>query len=213
MNKVKLIINKYEDGKNDKIEENKLKGIVRHLNGIISILINQDNILYEKEFDLWRGMAAGTQAQGSWQNTKGDKAEILIKDLIKKHIKDLELIYKEVSENEFILKNGKIIKFSSEPDILILEKTKISTNAIEIKGGIDQAGVLERFGAALKSLQNDKKLNAKVKTCLIMQHVSLTETVKDRIKENKTIIDDFFNFEDIISSEDIRKKFFNLLNL
>lgn len=39
-----------------------------HLNYIISALIEADETLDGREFDLWRGMAAGIQAQGSWLN-------------------------------------------------------------------------------------------------------------------------------------------------
>lgn len=44
--------------------------IARHLNKIVSILIEHDEKIDAREFDIWRGMAAGSQAQGSWQNTK-----------------------------------------------------------------------------------------------------------------------------------------------
>lgn len=53
--------------------------IAHHLNRIISQLIESDDTVNAREFDLWRGMAAGTQAQGSWQNAKGTEAEILVK--------------------------------------------------------------------------------------------------------------------------------------
>jgi hypothetical protein len=39
-----------------------------HLNYIVSALVETDETLDGREFDLWRGMAAGIQAQGSWLN-------------------------------------------------------------------------------------------------------------------------------------------------
>jgi hypothetical protein len=39
-----------------------------HLNYIVSALIEADETLDGREFDLWRGMTAGIQAQGSWLN-------------------------------------------------------------------------------------------------------------------------------------------------
>ena len=50
-----------------------------HLNRIISNLIEADESIDAREFELWRGMAAGSQAQGSWGNTKGDRIEVVIK--------------------------------------------------------------------------------------------------------------------------------------
>lgn len=71
MSRVGLSINAYESGKNvNKINEASALQISRHLNKIISVLIENDEMIDQIEFDLWRGMAAGSQAQGSWQNGK-----------------------------------------------------------------------------------------------------------------------------------------------
>ena len=64
-----MSINKYEKGKRQLAGEIALH-ISKHLNKIVSILIEHDEKIDAREFDLWRGMAAGSQAQGSWQNTK-----------------------------------------------------------------------------------------------------------------------------------------------
>jgi hypothetical protein len=44
----------------------KALAIANHLNNIISKLLETDENIEEREFDLWRGMAAGSQAQGGW---------------------------------------------------------------------------------------------------------------------------------------------------
>jgi hypothetical protein len=56
-------------------------------NQIISRLIELDETIDAREFDLWRGMAAGSQAQGSWQNAKGAKFEVTVKGIIQKRIR------------------------------------------------------------------------------------------------------------------------------
>ncbi len=57
--------------------------IARRLNALICMLIEQDQEIEIREFDLWRGLAAGSQAQGSWQNRKGDLIEeIMRRDLL-----------------------------------------------------------------------------------------------------------------------------------
>jgi hypothetical protein len=41
-------------------------------------------------------MAAGSQAQGSWQNTKGDRAEIVIKELIERGVRGKGSVDEEI---------------------------------------------------------------------------------------------------------------------
>lgn len=60
--------------------------VSRHLNGIIGVLIEHAEKLDPREFDLWREMSAGYQAQDSWQDTKGDRTEVLIRELIERRI-------------------------------------------------------------------------------------------------------------------------------
>jgi hypothetical protein len=55
----------------------------------------------------------------------------------------------------------------------IYKEDKIQA-AVEIKGGIDTAGVLERVGAAIKSLRRAKEENPQSTTILILQGVSIT---------------------------------------
>ena len=68
---------------------------------------------------------------------------------------------------ELKLKDGRKFILGSEPDIGVYQDDLIQL-AIEIKGGIDPAGVLERFGAALKSLRRSKQENSKSITILLM---------------------------------------------
>lgn len=160
MSKIGLPVNGYENGRKI-FDDNTALKISRHLNKIISVLVEQDEEIDEREFDLWRGMAAGSQAQGSWQNTKGDRAEVVIKELVERKVREKGLIVKEDvhgKTEKLELKDGRTIVMGSEPDIEIY-KDGIIQIAVEIKGGIDPAGVLERFGAALKSLRRAKQEN------------------------------------------------------
>ncbi len=214
MSKVGLAVNGYEDGRKSFDDVTALE-MSKHLNKIISILIEHDEKIDAREFDLWRGMAAGSQAQGSWQNTKGDRAEIVIKELIKRRVREKRLIIKETihgKSEKFELKDGRVLIMGSEPDIGIYKNDTIQI-VVEIKGGIDLAGVLERFGAALKSLRRAKQENPKSITILIMQGVSLTSRAKEEISKSKTIIDHFFTIEDIIGNEDLRKQLFKVMNI
>lgn len=214
MSKVGLPINGYEEGRKS-FDDNMALKISKHLNKIISILVEHDEKIDAREFDLWRGMAAGSQAQGSWQNTKGDRAEVVIKELIERRVREKGMIIKETihGKSERIkLKDGRVLVMGSEPDIGIYKNDTIQI-AVEIKGGIDPAGVLERFGAALKSLRRAKQENSKSVTILIMQGVSLTSKAKEEINKSKGIIDYFFTIEEVIGNEDLRKRLFKVLNI
>lgn len=146
---------------------------------------------------------------------KGDRAEIVIKDLVERRLRNKKLIVKETAHGkgkEILLKDRRLFILGSEPDIGIYEKNLIK-EAVEIKGGIDTAGALERFGAALKSLRRAKQVNPKSITVLIMQEVSLTSKAKEEIDKSRSIIDHFFTIEDIIGEEEIRNKLFKIINI
>lgn len=214
MSRVGLSINKYEGGKGQLNDETALH-ISKHLNKIVSILIEHDEKIDTREFDLWRGMAAGSQAQGSWQNTKGDRAEVVIKDLVERRIREKKLVVEEISRGKgeiLKLRAGRQFVLGSEPDIGVYKKGLIQI-AVEIKGGIDPAGVLERFGAALKSLRRAKQENSKSITVLVMQGISLTTKAEEEIQNSESIIDYFFTIEDIIGNEKVRKDLFKILKI
>lgn len=214
MTRVGLGTGKYEEGRSSLGNDAALE-ISRHLNKIISILIGDDEELDSREFDLWRGMAGGSQAQGSWQNTKGDRAEVVVKELVEREVQEEDLVLGETSSGKgktLKLRDGRLLILGSEPDIG-LSRDKLIQIAVEIKGGIDPAGVLERFGAALKSLRRAKQENEKSITILIMQGVSLTPKVKEEISTSKAIIDHFFTIENIIANEDARSRLFRIMGI
>ena len=212
MARIGLGINQYEE-KQHFLDDDVALEISKHLNKVVSVLIEHDEKIDAREFDLWRGMAAGSQAQGSWQNTKGDKAEVVIKEFVERRVREKELVSEETSHGKgkiLELKDGRQLILGSEPDIG-LYKDDVIQIAIEIKGGIDPAGVLERFGAALKSLRRAKQGNPNSITILIMQGVSLTSKAEEEIERSKSIIDHFFTIEDVIGNEDVRKRFLKIL--
>ena len=71
MNNAQLSTERFEAGRNSPpLDEQKAWDIARHLNGLISRLIETDEQIDPREFDLWRGMTAGLRAQKAWQNKK-----------------------------------------------------------------------------------------------------------------------------------------------
>jgi len=217
MNRVGVATAKYENATN--LPDDQIAwSIARHLNKIISRIIESDTEIDPREFDLWRGMAAGSQAQGSWQNAKGNQYETLVKDLIERRLTETGILKSAKAEEgdglakSFTLIDERVIVFADEPDVAVFKNDKIIT-ALEIKGGIDMAGVLERVGAAIKSLSRAKSENSKSKTVLLVQSVSLTPKAKLDLKNNKKSVNHWLTIDDVLSEEQTREKFFAWLGI
>jgi hypothetical protein len=190
--------------------------IAPHLNKIISHLVETDEQIDAREFDLRRGMAAGSQAQGSWQNTKGGKIEIVVKGIIRRRLREENRVSDEAEdEARMLLNDGRIFIFADEPDVAVYqeqasEEKKILA-AVEIKGGIDTAGVLERVGAAIKSLSRAKEANPESATILILQGVSVTQQARDDLKTNQLAVNYWFTIEEVLDDEKKKEELFRLL--
>jgi len=210
MGRVGLSITRYETGLSIPDELNAIV-ISNHLNQIISRLIEFDEHVDVREFDLWRGMAAGSQAQGSWQNTKGARVEVIIKGLIQRRLREKGWVSNE-AEARMELTDSRVVVFADEPDIAIYKSNKIRAT-VEVKGGIDTAGVLERLGAALKSLRRAREESPIATTILIIQGVSMTQTAKNDLEINRDVVTNWFTIEDIMANEDMREEVFELLGI
>lgn len=212
MNRLRIPITRYESGKDNPDDERALI-IAKHLNHIISRLIELDETIDVREFDLWRGMAAGSQAQGSWQNAKGAKFEVTVKGILQKRIREGGLVLDESGNgSKMQLKDGRIIIFADEPDVAIYQNDEIQS-AVEIKGGIDTAGVLERVGAAIKSLRRAREENPKSITVLILQGVSITQRARHDLEINRDAVNYWFTIEDVLENESKREEIFKLLGI
>jgi hypothetical protein len=82
MKNVGLDTEPYEQGKAP--DEEVALRLARHLNRIICRVVETetDPRINAREIDLWRGMAAGSQAQGAWQNAKGSEYETVVRQLL-----------------------------------------------------------------------------------------------------------------------------------
>ncbi|MBM3144717.1 MAG: XcyI family restriction endonuclease [Chloroflexi bacterium] len=102
--------------------------------------------------------------------------------------------------------------FADEPDIAIYDRDVIQT-AIEVKGGIDTAGVLERIGAAIKSLSRAREENLNSVTILLVQGVSMTQRAADDLAINQQAVNHWFTIEDFLEDETRREQVFKLMNI
>ena len=92
----------------------------------------------------------GITLDGMFRNVIGQDAERLIKTKIADWLEEQTLVLERKSASRFTLPNGVTMMYGSEPDILFRSGEK-AVATIEIKGGKDPAGALERLGAVLKS--------------------------------------------------------------
>jgi hypothetical protein len=108
-----------------------------------------------------------------------------------------------------IIQNNKTsLLFSSEPDITLVGTNGVPLGVIEVKGGTDPAGALERYGAAKKSFENTLKEAPDAKTILVAS--CITDETRKRIREDKTITD-FFNLTELIKDKDKYEEFVYLV--
>jgi len=212
MDRVGLRVARYESG-GTKPDGTAASAIARHLNTVVSALVEQDRQVNPRELDLWRGMAAGSQAQGAWQNAKGTAAEDVVKDMLRKRLRDAGLVSEERhGGREVRLKDGRVVKFADEPDVTVLRGTE-PLAAVEIKGGIDTAGVLERLGAALKSLRRVRDVSAVAATILVLHRLSLTKQAERELEANRQTVTHWFAVEDVLGNQQTREELFRRLGI
>jgi len=212
MKRVGISLDSYESGKPIPNEEMAIT-IAQHLNRIVSVLVEADEEIDSREFDLWRGMAAGSQAQGSWQNNKGASAEVAIREIILRRLQEREVISgDEASTTSIDLGDGRKLVFADEPDIAIYQND-VPQVAVEVKGGIDPAGVLERIGAAIKSLQRTRQENPNSVTVLILQDVSMTKRAREDLNLSAATVTHLFSTNAVLENEDERERFFQIMGI
>ena len=133
------------------------KDVARLYNAVISSIIEgAANWTLENGY---RNIIAtmGIGLDGTFRNIIGQDAEDLIRNRIKSWLTSRQLIIeRNDEETEFQLPTGYSMRYGSEPDIRFQQETGVAPQTvatIEIKGGKDPAGALERLGAMQKSFE------------------------------------------------------------
>jgi hypothetical protein len=106
------------------------------------------------------------------------------------------------------LKQGYHLLFASEPDLSLRDKQNLPVLAIEVKAGSDAAGALERLGAGMKSFENDKNLNPRVKTVYVVR--AMTDELARRISHSNPF-DYTFGLSELLAGGKAQKTFSNLV--
>lgn len=153
----------------------------------------------------------GITLDGVMRNKVGEIAEDRIKHLLVEWLIEKALIVKpKIGKrltkiaNEYTLSHDITMRFASEPDVSFLTEDTLLA-VIEIKGGIDPAGALERYGAARKSFEHAMSVSPKCKN-FYLGGVFTTEL--NRRMSSDRLVEKSFNIIDILQQSHSRDEFF-----
>lgn len=156
----------------------------------------------------------GITLDGKMRNKIGEIAEERIKSLMLEFlvnrglistpdIKEDDIIDKDTPRSFQLLKNISM-EFGSEPDISFHSGEELLV-VIEIKGGTDPAGALERYGAATKSFQHSVETSKRCKNFYLA--AVFTPELERRINKDR-LVEKAFDIIKILDDPGEREKFF-----
>jgi len=153
----------------------------------------------------------GITLDGVMRNKIGEIAEDRIKHLLVEWLADKDLLVRpRVSKrsarivNEYTLPQNVVMRFGSEPDVSFAAGDSLVA-VLEIKGGIDPAGALERYGAARKSFEHAMRVSPKCKNFYLGG--VFTAELRRRMN-NDRLVEKSFSIIDILQQSDCREAFF-----
>lgn len=158
----------------------------------------------------------GISIDGSMRNRVGAVGEDRIRRMIVEWLLANQLIIRpslsvddlpEQLPKKIDLKRGVTMRFSSEPDIAFEQRGVVKTT-VEIKGGIDPAGALERYGAAKKSFEHAVERSPQCRNFYIGG--VLTKELERRIAADR-LVEKTYSLIDLLKDENVRSDFFDEL--
>ena len=158
----------------------------------------------------------GISLDGSMRNVMGRLPEFRIRRLLLQHAIDNQLLesaeYPDSdsvpsapSNSRHILSGNIVMIFASEPDVAFWQGDSLEAT-IEIKGGIDPAGALERLGAANKSASAALADNPRCKNFLVAGVI--TSEMRSRLQQER-LFERYFGLVEILSSPEAQAEFFD----
>lgn len=186
----------YESGTRTSIPPERALLLARTLNCLISAILDSEPTPAFTVLLALFPAAYTVELDGSWRGQIGQRIgrqvkELLVTDLLERgHISHPLLSLPELlTKNVFTLDNGYRLAFGSEPDVAIYDPDDILACAIEVKGGMDEAGALERYGATKKSFDTALARNPRVLTVYLAS--CITPTVRQRINADRMVREAF----------------------
>ena len=158
----------------------------------------------------------GISFDGSMRNKMGELPERRLRRLLLQFVVEAELLvdptYPDAldlpdnpASGRYTLADGIVMVFSSEPDVAF-HRSEVLEATIEIKGGIDPAGALERLGAAEKSAQAAIEVNPRCKNFLVAGVI--TVEMRRRLDQSRLFEKDF-RLVELLSDETRQSEFFD----
>lgn len=185
----------------------------QYLNTILSLLVESDAHINPREFDLWRGMAAGAQAQSAWHKSHGSKAELLIHALIRRRLWEQNWVSVETPDKtRLVLNDRRIFLFGNKLNILIYQENHLLA-IIGISEQSSTISYLESIKKTCQSLQDYQQNHPQIKTFLILELETLSSPIKTYFKKSNSKIEQWFLLPDILQNEDKKQEFFQKLEI
>lgn len=160
----------------------------------------------------------GITLDGKMRNRVGKIAEDRIRRLILNWLIEKDLVAaprlskEDLQTAEHIprvyeLRQGITMRFGSDPDVEFTQNDQ-ALAVIEIKGGIDPAGALERYGAATKSFQHAVDRSPRCRNFYL--GAVYTSELHRRIKADR-LVEKSFDVVEVLQSSEKRRQFFDEL--
>lgn len=188
-----------------RVNHDKALRLSRLYNAVISSIII-DNTDWTLENGYRNILAAmGMTEDGAMRNLIGQEAERTIKQRLLEWVFDKNLttepqVLKE-DTSRWELNGGILMKFGSEPDISFIKDERYAV-LIEIKGGKDPAGALERLGAIQKTFA---EAPASCKNFLVLG--AITDTMEKRL--DLLGLAGIFSIDDLLYNDNRWEEFMN----
>lgn len=189
-----------------RVSKEKALNVSRLYNAVISAII-LDRVDWSLE-DSRRNVLAtmGITEDGAMRNVIGQEAEQAVKERLAEWVEDQGLVVDDEGPGSapraaWPLVGNVRMRFGSEPDVAFDRDGSLAV-VIEIKGGKDPAGALERLGAVKKTFDESP---AGCKNFLVAGVV--TPTMRARLREMRMEAD--FDVEDLLRDEQAWRRFVN----
>ncbi|NIR73324.1 hypothetical protein GWN42_32460 [candidate division KSB1 bacterium] len=124
-------------------------------------------------------------------------------NLIKEPELTREAVYQQLPKSCDLVKDFRMY-FGSEPDVSFYHKDELLA-VIEIKGGTDAAGALERYGAATKSFQHSLEASKRCRNFYLA--AVFTPELERRMNDDR-LVEKAFDIIDILDEPEVRSEFF-----
>ncbi len=221
-------IDRIEAGRVDQLNEDFRTKLVVAVNCVISAMVSAAAELEAQHLTGLQFAAAGATIQGSWNNAVGKEGEAAVRTILVNHLQAeiVQVVWRDNTTTLFAdigltglldriadirvlrLSRGYHLAFASEPDVSLRDAANIPQVAIEVKAGADPAGALERLGAAMKSFENDRNANPRVKTVYVVR--CMTPELRSRIDEGNPF-DHTFSMAELLANDRKQRTFANLI--